>query len=127
MLSDEYRYKILKRLEADPDVSQRKLAEELGISLGRANYCIQALIEKGLIKAKNFKNSQNKKAYIYYLTPKGIEAKASITLKFLKHKMMEYQALKTEIEHLQHEAKLIGSAPAKDMANPAKTVFAEDR
>lgn len=121
MLTDEYRYKILKQLEANPEISQRELARELGVSLGRANFCIQALIEKGLVKAKNFKNSQNKKAYIYYLTPKGIEAKASITLKFLKHKMAEYQALKTEIEYLEHEAKSIGRVSAKDAAEQARS------
>ena len=110
MLTDEYRYKILKQLEANPETTQRELANGLGISLGRANYCIQALIEKGFIKANNFRNSQNKKAYIYYLTAKGIKAKASITLQFLKYKMVEYQALKTEIEHLQHEARLIDHA-----------------
>ena len=107
MLTDEYRYKILKELEANPEISQRELAKGLGISLGKANFCIQALIEKGFIKANNFRNSQNKKAYIYLLTPKGIEEKASVTLQFLKFKMVEYQALKTEIEHLQHEARLI--------------------
>ena len=108
MLTDEYRYKILKELEVNPEISQRELAKGLGISLGRANYCIQALIERGLIKANNFRNSQNKKAYMYYLTPKGMEAKASITLKFLKHKMAEYETLKSEIEHLQQEAKMLG-------------------
>jgi EPS-associated MarR family transcriptional regulator len=109
MLTDEYRYKILKELEANPEISQRELAKALGISLGKVNFCIQALIEKGLIKARNFKNSHNKKAYIYLLTPKGIEDKASVTLQFLKIKMNEYQALKAEIEHLQQEAKQIGS------------------
>ncbi len=113
MLTDEYRYKILKELEANPEVSQRELARGLDISLGKANFCIQALIEKGLVKAKNFRNSQNKKAYIYLLTPKGIEEKASITLQFLKYKMAEYQALKTEIEHLQHEVKLIDRVPSR--------------
>ena len=107
MLSDEYRYKIPKELEANPEVSQRELAKILGISLGKANFCIQALIEKGLIKAKNFRNNRNKKNYIYHLTPKGIEGKASITLQFLKHKMSEYLSLKAEIETLQREAKLI--------------------
>ena len=107
MLTDEYRYKILKELEANPEISQRKLAKGLNISLGKANFCINALIEKGFIKANDFRNSHNKKAYIYYLTPKGIEEKASITLKFLKFKMAEYQALRLEIERLQHEARLI--------------------
>lgn len=110
MLTDEYRYKILKQLEANPEISQRELAKGLGISLGKANFCIQALIEKGFVKAKNFRNSQNKKAYIYFLTPTGIEEKASITLQFLKLKMAEYQALQTEIELLKREAKQIGSA-----------------
>src|SRR5258706_11210746 len=90
MLSDEYRYKILKRLEADPRVSQRDLARELGISVGRANYCLQALIAKGLVKANNFKNSQNKKAYMYLLTPQGIAEKVRVTADFLQIKMNEY-------------------------------------
>lgn len=110
MLTDEYRYKILKELEANPEISQRELAKGLGISLGRANFCVQALIERGFVKARNFQNSQNKKAYMYYLTPKGMEAKASITLQFLKCKMAEYQTLKAEIERLQDEAKLIKQA-----------------
>ena len=109
MLTDEYRYKILRELEANPEISQRDLAKELGISLGKANFCIQALIEKGLVKVNNFRNSQNKRAYIYCLTPQGIEARASIAVKFLKHKMEEYQALKAEIELLQNEAKRINS------------------
>jgi EPS-associated MarR family transcriptional regulator len=104
MLSDEYHYKILKTLEARPKTSQRELAAELGVSLGKVNYCLQALIEKGLVKANNFRNSQNKAAYMYLLTPKGIEEKASITLHFLKYKMAEYQALKKEISLLKREA-----------------------
>src|SRR5674476_521921 len=80
MLSDEYRYKILKRLEANPEISQRELAGDLDISLGRVNFCIQALIEKGLVKANNFRNSKNKKGYAYFLTPRGIEEKAKITV-----------------------------------------------
>jgi EPS-associated MarR family transcriptional regulator len=104
MLSDEFRYKILKRLEADPEISQRELAGELGISLGRVNYCVQALIEKGLVKAKNFRNSKNKKGYAYLLTPKGIEDKAKITVEFLKVKIAEHEALTKEIKGLREDA-----------------------
>ena len=120
MLTDEYRYKILKELESNPEISQRELAKGLGVSLGKANFCIQALIEKGFIKAINFRNSRNKKAYIYFLTPKGIEEKASITLQFLKYKMAEYQTLKAEIEHLQREAKQINhtALPARLTGKP---------
>ena len=104
MLSDEFRYKILKRLEADPELSQRELAGELGISLGRVNFCVQALIEKGLIKAKNFRNSKNKKGYAYLLTPRGIEEKAKMTVQFLKIKLAEHEALTREISALRDEA-----------------------
>ena len=104
MLSDEYRYKILKRLEANPEISQRELAGELGISLGRVNFCVQALIEKGLVKAKNFRNSKNKAGYAYLLTPKGIEEKAKITVQFLKIKVAEHEELKKEIKSLREEA-----------------------
>lgn len=104
MLSDEYRYKILKRLEANPETSQRELAGELGISLGRVNYCLQALIEKGLVKAGNFRNSRNKKAYAYLLTPRGLEDKARITVQFLKLKLAEHEALTIEIRKLREEA-----------------------
>jgi EPS-associated MarR family transcriptional regulator len=104
MLSDEYRYKILRRLEANPEVSQRELARELGISLGKVNYCLKALAEKGLLKVDNFRGSQNKKAYLYLLTPKGIEEKTKVTIRFLKYKMTEYESLKHEIKELQREA-----------------------
>jgi EPS-associated MarR family transcriptional regulator len=103
VLSDEYRYKILKRLDADPRVSQRDLARELGISVGRANYCLRALIDKGLVKANNFKNNQNKKAYMYLLTPQGIAEKMRVTADFLQIKMNEYEALQREIEALRNE------------------------
>lgn len=103
MLTDEYRYKILKLVEAKPEISQRELARELGISLGKANFCLTALIEKGLLKATNFRNSQNKLAYMYLLTPNGIEEKASITLRFLKYKMREYELLQVEIDELRRD------------------------
>jgi EPS-associated MarR family transcriptional regulator len=119
MLSDEYRYKILKRLEADPEISQRELAGELGISLGRVNFCVQALIEKGLIKAKNFRNSKNKKGYAYLLTPRGIEEKAKITVEFLKVKIAEHEALTKEIKNLREEAGKV-PAPQRGGASPKK-------
>ena len=103
MLSDEYRAKILKKLEEDPQISQRDLARELGISLGKANYCLQALVVKGLVKANNFKNSNNKKAYIYLLTPKGMAEKAHATVRFLDRKIAEYESLKREIAVLKRE------------------------
>lgn len=103
MPSDEYSYRVLKLLSQNPHLSQRELANELGISLGKANYCLKALIEVGLIKAKNFKDSRNKLAYAYLLTPKGIEEKAKITLRFLNSKVTEFQALQAEIEDLQRE------------------------
>ena len=110
MLTDEYRYKILKVLEANPEISQRDLARELGISLGRANFCLKALIEKGLLKATNFKNSQNKLAYMYLLTPSGIEEKSAITAQFLKIKMQEYANLEAEILALRLEANQLNKA-----------------
>jgi EPS-associated MarR family transcriptional regulator len=105
MLTDEYRYKILKLVEAKPEISQRELAENLGISLGKANFCLKALIEVGLLKATNFRNSKKKLAYMYLLTPAGVEEKSSITLRFLKSKMREYELLKLEINLLIQETK----------------------
>lgn len=105
MLTDEYRYKILKLVDAKPEISQRELAAELGISLGKANFCLKALIEVGLLKATNFRNSKNKLAYMYLLTPTGIEEKTKITLRFLKNKMQEYESLKLEIDILNQEVK----------------------
>jgi EPS-associated MarR family transcriptional regulator len=103
MLTDEYRSKILRILEEQPEISQRDLARELGISLGKANYCLQGLMEKGLVKANNFKNSRNKKAYMYLLTRQGMAEKARATSRFLKRKMAEYEALQREIESLKQE------------------------
>jgi EPS-associated MarR family transcriptional regulator len=105
MLTDEYRYKILKLVEAKPEISQRELAKDLGISLGKANFCLKALIEIGLLKATNFRNSQNKLAYMYLLTPSGVEEKSKITLRFLKIKMREYELLKQELKVLVEETK----------------------
>lgn len=103
MLDDATRYRLLKRLHADPDVSQRALAKELGISLGKLNYCLRAVIAKGWVKASNFTHSRNKQAYVYYLTPQGLEEKARVTVHFLKRKLAEYEAVQREIAELRRE------------------------
>jgi len=108
MLTDEMRYKLMRLLEASPGTSQRELARELGISLGKTNYCLQALVRKGLVKATNFKNSHNKAAYMYLLTPRGVESKATLTMKYLHIKMREYEALRVEIEEVRREAQRYG-------------------
>ena len=96
-------FRLLRLLEARSDLSQRDLARELGTSLGKVNYCLNALIDKGLVKVRNFRNSRNKLGYAYLLTPRGIDSKATIALQFLKRKMAEYETLKVEIEQLQRE------------------------
>ena len=102
-LSDEARYLLLKYLDEHPHASQRELARELHMSLGKANYCLKALIDRGLVKARNFKNSNNKSAYAYILTAKGIEEKVNVTYGFLRRKMKEYDLLKEEIARLTEE------------------------
>lgn len=108
MLTDEYRYKILKLVSDNPEISQRELASQLGVSLGKVNFCLRALIDKGLVKASNFRNSQNKLAYMYLLTPKGWEEKALVTSHFLRCKIQEYERLQAEIEVLRLEASQLG-------------------
>ena len=108
--NQEIHLKVLRHLEENPDVTQRELAEELGVSLGKTNYCLKALIEQGFIKARNFKNSDNKRAYLYVLTPSGLEAKAKISIHFLKRKVAEYKALRVEIDQLQREIKMQSSS-----------------
>lgn len=103
MSVEEVRYKLMRLLEANPKISQRDAARELDISLGKVNYCVQALIRKGWVKATRFKNSQNKAAYMYLLTPRGIEEKASLTVEFLRIRMREYEVLRTEIEQMQRD------------------------
>lgn len=101
---DGIHYYLFKALQEHPQISQRDLAAKLGISLGKANYCLHALIERGWIKVGNFHKSSNKSAYAYYLTPKGMEAKARVATRFLKQKMAEFDMLRDEIRRLQQEA-----------------------
>ncbi len=100
-LNLDTRYRILKIIQEQPELSQRDLARLMGISLGKANYCLQALVKVGLIKVKNFRNSNNKVAYLYKLTPSGIEEKAQVTQDFLKRKLAEYEIIQQEIAELQ--------------------------
>ena len=105
MSENENHYKVMRLLEANPEMSQRDVARALGVSLGKVNYCLQALIRKGWIKAANFKNSHNKAAYMYLLTPRGVEQKGRLTVQFLKTKMHEYETLRMEIEQMRREVK----------------------
>ena len=103
-LHDETHLKVLRLLESTPNINQRKLAESLGVSLGKTNFCLNALLDKGLVKMENFRTSTRKLNYAYLLTPSGIAEKAALTNRFLKRKMEEYDALKAEIELLEQEA-----------------------
>ena len=98
MLDETTRYRLLKLLESHPELSQRQIQHALGISLGKLNYCLTALIEKGVLKANNFRNSQNKLAYMYLLTPAGVEERARVTVQYLKCKTQEYERLHAVLE-----------------------------
>lgn len=101
---EENHLKVLRLLQANPQLSQRDLAGALGISLGKTNYCLQALLGKGFIKMQSFNKSQNKLAYAYLLTPSGIAEKAILTIRFLARKVAEFESLTLEIEILKTEA-----------------------
>lgn len=102
-LQEDTYFRSIHILQENPDVRQCELAEKLGISVGGLNYCLKALIEKGLVKMKSFANSKNKFLYVYVLAPNGMAEKAAITHRFLQRKMDEYEALKVEIEALKNE------------------------
>jgi len=108
MLDETTHFSLLKTLEENPGLSQRDLAKKLGVSLGKVNYCLNKLVEKGSLKINNFRNSDNKLAYAYLLTPQGIESRARMTVEFLKIKVQEYEHLRAEIEELRHEAEQKG-------------------
>lgn len=102
-LQEDTYFRVMRILQENPDLTQRELAARLGISVGGLNYCLRSLMEKGLVKMKNFGHSKNKFGYVYVLTPSGIAEKAAITQRFLQRKMEEYEALKAEIETLKSE------------------------
>lgn len=100
---EEVNLELLRQLESEPHLNQRNLADRLGLSLGKANYCLRALVRKGLIKIDNFKRSDNKLAYSYLLTPSGLQEKTRLTIAFLRRKQQEYERLQVEIDRLRAE------------------------
>ena len=103
MNQKDIRLDLLRKLEANPECTQRELSQEMGVSLGKVNYCIKKLTEKGWIKLTNFTHSPNKVGYAYLLTPKGVEEKTKLTFAFLKRKIKEYEILKDEINKLKED------------------------
>lgn len=110
MLNDETHYRILKAIEDNPSLSQRELAAHLGVSLGKANYCLKELVKTGWIKVGKFKANPDKRVYAYLLTPKGVNEKALVTMRFLQRKMDEYERIKEEITLLKSEVEQAGPA-----------------
>ena len=98
MKNNQDHFNVLRKIQSKPNATQRELAEELGFSLGKLNYCLRALQKKGLVKIENFKKNPNKLNYFYILTPKGISEKTKLTLNFMKRKMKEYDELKKELK-----------------------------
>tara|TARA_B100000787_G_C16014704_1_gene215762 strand:+ start:171 stop:485 length:315 start_codon:yes stop_codon:yes gene_type:complete len=103
-MTTETHLKILKHIKINPEASQRELAQELGVSVGKVNYCLRALIDKGFVKAGNFKRNTDKLSYLYLLTPKGLEEKASLTASFLRRKITEHKQITLEIEQLKRDS-----------------------
>ena len=102
-MSEQRQLDAMRLLETNPEMTQRELAEALGVSLGAANYCLRALVKKGWVKLENFQNNPNKLRYLYLLTPLGLTAKTRLTARFLQRKLAEYEVLKAEIEELRCE------------------------
>jgi EPS-associated MarR family transcriptional regulator len=105
----DIRLDLLRRLESNPEFTQRELSKEMGVSLGKVNYCIKKLAEKGLIKITNFTHNPNKIGYVYILTPRGVEERARLTFSFLKRKIKEYEVLKEEIDKLKQDSEKLKS------------------
>ena len=107
MTNEEIEYKVLKLLEANPEVSQRELSSALGVSLGKAHYVLKGLMDVGWVKLNNFRHSNNKLGYAYVLTPVGVSEKVAITVRFLARKQHEFDALQAEIQALRAEVEAI--------------------
>jgi EPS-associated MarR family transcriptional regulator len=102
-IQEDINFRIMRILQDNPDLTQRELANKLGMSVGGLNYCLNALIDKGLVKMQNFSKSKNKFKYVYMLTPMGITEKTALTTRFLSRKMEEYEAIKLDIRYLKNE------------------------
>ena len=115
-IKEDTYFRVMRLLQENPDLTQRDLAERLGVSVGGLNYCLKALMEKGWVKMQNFSQSKNKFGYVYLLTAEGLASKAALTSRFLKRKMAEYEALKAEIEALRLETEPQVRAPNPEAA-----------
>jgi EPS-associated MarR family transcriptional regulator len=109
-LQEDTYFRVMRILQENPDLTQRELADKLGVSVGGLNYCLNALIDKGFVKMGNFQKSKNKFKYVYLLTPQGVAEKVALTTRFLERKMEEYEALKLEIDALRAEVGCDGLA-----------------
>jgi EPS-associated MarR family transcriptional regulator len=107
-IQEDTYFRVMRILQENPDLTQRELAEKLGVSVGGLNYCLNALMDKGWVKMQNFQNSKNKFKYVYLLTPQGIAEKVALTSRFLDRKMQEYETLKAEIDSLHQDVKSAG-------------------
>ena len=108
-IQEDTYFRVMRILQENPDLTQRELAEKLGVSVGGLNYCLKALMDKGWVKMQNFQNSKNKFKYVYLLTPQGIAERVALTSRFLDRKLQEYEALKAEIESLHQDVQLAGN------------------
>ena len=118
-LQEDTYFRVMGILQENPNLTQRELADKLGLSLGGLNYCLRALIDKGFVKMQNFNKAENKLKFVYLLTPCGIKEKSALTYRFLERKMQEYETLKAEIETLKGQVALSADA---DSDSDAKTV-----
>ena len=119
-LSGDAYYRLLRLLDESPALSQREIATEMGMSLGKVNYCLRALVDRGWVKAANFWKSHRKRAYIYKLTPQGVSKKAALTLCFLRKREAEFEALREEIQILRREVNTNGQADARPLRQAGK-------
>ena len=117
MAQEDLELELLRELAMQPSASQRSLAQRLGVSVGKLNYCLRALVERGWVKANNFRRSDNKLAYAYYLTPRGLSAKMKLTSSFLRRKESEFELLQAQIAALRVE---LADVPAGDEAPGAR-------